>query len=92
MQACCDVSWQYAHTREQFGQKIRHFQLIQAKMADMYTDLVSCRSYLYNVARMHDSAGRASKSIKSISADTLPVLFTCYLLILYKNRLSSGRP
>ena len=64
MQACCDVSWQYAHTREQFGQKIGYFQLIQAKMADMYTDLVSCRSYLYNVARMHDSAGRAPKSIK----------------------------
>ena len=64
MQACCDVSWQYAHTREQFGQKIGHFQLIQAKMADMYTNLVSCRSYLYNVARMHDSAGLATKSIK----------------------------
>jgi len=59
MQACCDVSWHYAHQREQFGQKIAEFQLIQAKIADMYTNLASCRSYLYNVARMCDVHGAA---------------------------------
>lgn len=51
MQACCDVAFQYAHDRDAFGQKIGQFQLIQGKMADMYTTLSACRSYLYNVAR-----------------------------------------
>ena len=36
MQACIDVAFSYAHDREQFGQKIGEFQLIQGKMADMY--------------------------------------------------------
>ena len=40
MQAVCDVAWDYAHQRRQFGQKIGEFQLIQAKMAEMYTRVV----------------------------------------------------
>lgn len=51
MQAACDVAWNYAHERKQFGQRIGHFQLLQGKMADMYTSLSSSRSYLYSVAR-----------------------------------------
>ena len=47
MQAACDVAWDYAHQRRQFGQKIGEFQLIQAKMAEMYTALSSSRCYLY---------------------------------------------
>lgn len=55
MQACCDVAFSYAHVRKQFNQPIGHFQLIQAKLADMYTTLSACRSYIYNVARSCDN-------------------------------------
>ncbi|XP_060561676.1 isovaleryl-CoA dehydrogenase, mitochondrial-like isoform X2 [Ruditapes philippinarum] len=54
MQACCDVAFKYAHERECFGEKIGHFQMIQAKLADMYTTLSASRSYVYNVARSLD--------------------------------------
>ncbi|CAC5373158.1 unnamed protein product [Mytilus coruscus] len=58
MQACCDVAFNYAHVREQFGTKIGEFQMIQAKMADMYTTLNASRSYVYNVARALDRGER----------------------------------
>lgn len=51
MQAACDITFDYAHQRKQFGQRIGEFQLIQGKMADMYTTMNACRSYLYGVAR-----------------------------------------
>ncbi|KAK7904351.1 hypothetical protein WMY93_016958 [Mugilogobius chulae] len=54
MQAVLDFAVPYLHTREAFGQKIGHFQLMQGKMADMYTRLSSCRQYVYNVARACD--------------------------------------
>uniref|UniRef100_A0A672IGZ9 Isovaleryl-CoA dehydrogenase, mitochondrial n=1 Tax=Salarias fasciatus TaxID=181472 RepID=A0A672IGZ9_SALFA len=54
MQAVLDAAVPYLHVREAFGQKIGHFQLMQGKMADMYTRLSSCRQYLYNVARACD--------------------------------------
>ncbi|XP_060519065.1 isovaleryl-CoA dehydrogenase, mitochondrial [Cylas formicarius] len=54
MQACCDVAFSYAHVRKQFNTRIGEFQLIQKKMADMYTTLGAARSYLYNVARACD--------------------------------------
>ncbi|XP_019940771.1 isovaleryl-CoA dehydrogenase, mitochondrial [Paralichthys olivaceus] len=54
MQAVLDFSVPYLHVRESFGQKIGEFQLMQGKMADMYTRLSSCRQYLYNVARACD--------------------------------------
>ncbi|CAH3174025.1 unnamed protein product, partial [Porites evermanni] len=55
MQACVDVSFPYAHVRDAFGKKIGEHQLIQAKMADMYTRLNACRSYVYSVARACDA-------------------------------------
>ncbi|GFN81966.1 isovaleryl-coa dehydrogenase, mitochondrial [Plakobranchus ocellatus] len=58
MQACCDIAFQYAHIRECFGEKIGHFQMIQSKMADMYTTLSVSRSYTYNVARALDRGER----------------------------------
>lgn len=61
MQACCDVAFDYAHTREAFGQKIGTFQLMQGKMADMYTTLASCRSYVYNVLRQLDKGQRSPR-------------------------------
>ena len=51
MQAACDVAFSYAHERNQFGQPIGHNQLLQGKMADMYTKLQCSRSYVYTVAR-----------------------------------------
>ena len=61
MQACVDVAFPYMHVREQFGDKIGHFQLLQGKMADMYTRLSACRLYVYSVARSCDSGNAASK-------------------------------
>jgi len=54
MQACMDVVLPYIHERKQFGQPIGEFQLMQGKIADMYTTLNACRSYLYTVARACD--------------------------------------
>ncbi|XP_012538867.1 isovaleryl-CoA dehydrogenase, mitochondrial [Monomorium pharaonis] len=55
LQACCDVAFEYAHSRQQFGEYLAQFQLIQGKIADMYTALSSSRSYLYSVARSCDA-------------------------------------
>ena len=55
MQSCLDVVLPYVHQREQFGQPIGEFQLIQAKLADMYTAFSACRSYVYAVARACDN-------------------------------------
>ena len=60
MQACLDVCVPYVHERKQFGQAIGEFQLIQAKMADMYTALNACRAYVYAVARSCDR-GQATR-------------------------------
>jgi isovaleryl-CoA dehydrogenase len=50
MQAALDVVLPYVHDRKQFGQSIGEFQLMQGKIADMYTTLSACRSYVYAVA------------------------------------------
>ncbi|MDP1717266.1 MAG: acyl-CoA dehydrogenase family protein, partial [Burkholderiales bacterium] len=47
MQACMDVVLPYVHERQQFGQPIGTFQLMQGKLADMYTTMNACRSYVY---------------------------------------------
>ncbi|MFI4955031.1 MAG: isovaleryl-CoA dehydrogenase [Gammaproteobacteria bacterium] len=54
MQACLDIVLPYVHERTQFGQPIGKFQLMQAKLADMYTELSACRAYLYSVAVAYD--------------------------------------
>jgi isovaleryl-CoA dehydrogenase len=54
MQACLDLALPYIREREQFGQKIGEFQLMQAKIADMYTTLNASRSYVYAVAKACD--------------------------------------
>jgi isovaleryl-CoA dehydrogenase len=54
MQACLDVVIPYIHDRRQFGQPIGEFQLIQGKIADMYTTMNACKSYVYAVARACD--------------------------------------
>lgn len=55
IQACCDVAFEYAHVRKQFEKRIAEFQMIQGKIANMYTSLSACRSYLYSVARSCDA-------------------------------------
>lgn len=54
MRACMDVVLPYIHERKQFGQPIGTFQLMQGKIADMYTTMNACRAYVYAVARAAD--------------------------------------
>ncbi len=54
MRACMDLVLPYVHDRKQFGQPIGEFQLMQGKIADMYTTLNSCRAYVYAVAKASD--------------------------------------
>jgi isovaleryl-CoA dehydrogenase len=54
MQACLDVTFPYLHERQQFGQPIGSFQLMQAKLADMYTTMNACRAYVYFTAKASD--------------------------------------
>ncbi len=54
MQACMDVVVPYVHERKQFGQPIGEFQLMQGKLADMYTAMNAAKAYVYAVARACD--------------------------------------
>jgi isovaleryl-CoA dehydrogenase len=60
MQACMDVVIPYVHERQQFGQSIGRFQLVQAKLADMYVTMNAARSYVYTVAKACDE-GRTTR-------------------------------
>ena len=61
MQACLDVIIPYVHDRKQFGKPIGTFQLMQGKLADIYTTLSACRSYVYAVAKACDRGETARK-------------------------------
>lgn len=74
MQACLDVIVPYIHDRKQFGQSIGEFQLIQGKVADMYTTLQAARSYLYTVGKNLDALG--SDHVRQVRKD-------CAAVILY---------
>ncbi|WP_428634861.1 isovaleryl-CoA dehydrogenase [Sedimenticola sp.] len=54
MQACMDVVVPYVHEREQFGRPIGEFELMQGKLADMYTTLNACKAYVYAVGKACD--------------------------------------
>jgi isovaleryl-CoA dehydrogenase len=54
MQAAMDVVVPYVHERKQFGQAIGEFQLVQGKLADMYTTMNACKAYVYAVAKACD--------------------------------------
>jgi isovaleryl-CoA dehydrogenase len=54
MAACMDVVVPYSHERKQFGKSIGEFQLMQGKLADMYTTMNACRAYVYSVAAACD--------------------------------------
>ncbi|MBX9806125.1 MAG: isovaleryl-CoA dehydrogenase [Alphaproteobacteria bacterium] len=85
MQACLDVAIPYVQEREQFGQKIGEFELIQAKLADMYTQMNAARAYVYTVAKAcdkgqinrKDAAGAilfAAEAATRLSLDTIQIL------------------
>ncbi|MBI4357603.1 MAG: isovaleryl-CoA dehydrogenase [Gammaproteobacteria bacterium] len=61
MQACLDVVLPYIHQRKQFGQPIGEFELMQGKIADMYTTLNACKAYVYAVAKACDRGEGARK-------------------------------
>ena len=61
MSACMDAVLPYVHERRQFGQPIGEFQLMQGKIADMYTTMAACRAYVYAVAQACDRGETARK-------------------------------
>jgi isovaleryl-CoA dehydrogenase len=61
MQACMDVVMPYVHEREQFGEPIGNFQLMQGKLADMYTTMNAAKAYVYAVAQACDRGDTTRK-------------------------------
>ncbi len=61
MQACMDIVLPYVHARKQFGKPIGEFQLMQGKLADMYTVMNAARSYVYTVAQACDRGETSRK-------------------------------
>ena len=66
MQACMDIVVPYIHERKQFNQSIGEFQLIQGKVADMYTTLNACKAYLYTVANACDRGETTRKDAAGV--------------------------
>ncbi|ATH79071.1 isovaleryl-CoA dehydrogenase [Halomonas sp. C22] len=66
MQAAMDVVIPYIHERKQFNQSIGEFQLVQGKVADMYTTLNACRAYLYAVASACDRGQTSRKDAAGV--------------------------
>jgi isovaleryl-CoA dehydrogenase len=70
MAACLDNVVPYMHERKQFGQPIGEFQLMQAKLADMYTTFNACRAYVYAVAKACDRRDHA-RSLRKDAAGAI---------------------
>lgn len=82
MAACLDIVLPYVHERRQFGQSIGEFQLIQGKLADMYTTYSACRAYCYAVGRTldacaQDSNAESSNSQRGLRKDAAGVILYC---------------
>ncbi len=69
MSACMDAVVPYVHERKQFGQPIGEFQLMQGKLADMYTTMMACRAYVYEVARQCDRSREGKVDVRSLRKD-----------------------
>jgi isovaleryl-CoA dehydrogenase len=69
MSACMDVVVPYVHERKQFGQPIGEFQLMQGKLADMYTTMMACRAYVYEVGRQCDRSKAGAVDVRSLRKD-----------------------
>ena len=72
MVAVMDAVVPYIHDRKQFGQPIGEFQLIQGKVADLYTTLQACRAYLYAVGRQLDTLGK--EHVRQVRKDCAGVI------------------
>ena len=66
MRACMDLVLPYVHERKQFGKAIGEFQLMQGKLADMYTTMNACRAYLYSVAQACDRGETTRKDAAGV--------------------------
>jgi isovaleryl-CoA dehydrogenase len=75
MQAVLDNVVPYIHDRKQFGQSIGEFQLIQGKVADMYTVLQAARSFCYTVGKNLDQLG--SEHVRRVRKDCASVILWC---------------
>ena len=75
MQSVMDNIVPYIHDRKQFGQSIGEFQLIQGKVADMYTVLQAGRAYLYTVGKNLDALG--SEHVRQVRKDCASVILWC---------------
>jgi len=98
MQACMDLVVPYIHERKQFNQAIGEFQLIQSKVADMYTTLNACRAYLYSVAQSCDRGESTRKDAAGVilyCAEAATKMALDAIQILggngYINEFSAGR-
>jgi len=70
MAACMDIVIPYLHDRKQFGQSIGEFQLMQGKIADMYTTWQACRAYVYAVGQACDRADH-SRTLRKDAAGAI---------------------
>jgi isovaleryl-CoA dehydrogenase len=71
MAACLDVVLPYVHERKQFGQPIGEFQLMQGKLADMYSTFSACRAYVYAVGQALDRNDSSDKSARKDAAGAI---------------------
>jgi len=73
MQACMDVVLPYVHERTQFGQAIGEFQLMQGKIADMYSTMMACKAYVYAVGQACDRAATpdAARALRKDAAGAI---------------------
>ena len=98
MQACMDIVVPYVHDRRQFCQAIGEFQLMQGKLADMYTVLNASRAYLYAVARACDRGLESRKDAAAVILYTAEQATQCALQAIqalggngYINDYDTGR-
>jgi isovaleryl-CoA dehydrogenase len=71
MAACMDVVLPYVHERKQFGQAIGEFQLMQGKLADMYSTFMACRAYVYIVGRNCDRKDADPRRLRKDAAGAI---------------------
>ena len=98
MQACLDVVIPYVHERKQFGKSIGEFQLIQGRLADMYSTLNASRAYAYAVAKACDRGETTRKDAASVILYTAEKATWCALESIqtlgamgYMNETPTGR-
>ncbi len=98
MAACMDVAMPYVHERKQFGKAIGEFQLVQGKLADMYTTMNACRAYVYAVASACDRKETTRKDAAGcilFAAEKATLMALDAIQLLggngYVNEFSTGR-